>query len=74
MYLLETQTFSTSILDKIDGKLIRKKMGKWRVFAFAWLFYSLGTCQKISREEGGGHFKFGFGNEMIHPCNGSEIC
>ena len=23
---------------------------------------------------GGGNFKFGFGNEVTHPCNGSEIC
>ena len=23
---------------------------------------------------GGGNFKFGFGNEVAHPCNGSEIC
>ena len=30
---------------------------------------------EISRGvEGGGNFKFGFGNEVTHPCNGSEIC
>ena len=23
---------------------------------------------------GGGKFEFGFGNELTHPCNGSEIC
>ena len=23
---------------------------------------------------GGGNFKFGFGNEVTHPCNESEIC
>ena len=23
---------------------------------------------------GGGNFKFGFGNEVTHPCNGHEIC
>ena len=23
---------------------------------------------------GGGNFKFGFGNEVTHPCTGSEIC
>ena len=23
---------------------------------------------------GGGNFEFGFGNEVTHPCNGSEIC
>ena len=29
---------------------------------------------EIRRGEGGGNFKFGFGNEVTHPCNGSEIC
>ena len=32
---------------------------------------------EISRGEGlggGGNLKFGFGNEVPHPCNGSEIC
>ena len=33
----------------------------------------LGTCQKLAGR-GGGNFKFGFGNEVTHPCNGSEIC
>ena len=33
-----------------------------------------GTCQKLAGGEGGGNFKFGFGNEVTHPCNGSEIC
>ena len=29
---------------------------------------------EISRGEGGGgNFKIGFGNEVTHPCNGSEI-
>ena len=23
---------------------------------------------------GGGDLKFGFGNEVTYPCNGSEIC
>ena len=32
---------------------------------------TLGTCQKGG---GGGNFKFGFRNEVTHPCNGSEIC
>ena len=27
-----------------------------------------------SGEGGGGNLKFGFGNEVTHPCNGSEIC
>ena len=35
---------------------------------------SLRDLSEISRGEGGGNFKFGFGNEMTHPCNGSEIC
>ena len=37
----------------------------------------LGTCQKLAGGGGGergGNFKFGFGNEITHPCNGSEIC
>ena len=32
---------------------------------------------EISRGGGGEgvvNFKFGFGNEVTHPCNGSEIC
>ena len=30
---------------------------------------------EISRGgKGGGNFKFGFGNEVTHPCNMSEIC
>ena len=33
-----------------------------------------GTCQKLAGGEGGGNFKSGFGNEVTHPCNGSEIC
>ena len=35
---------------------------------------SLGTCQKLETGRGGGNFKFGFGNEVTHPCNGSKIC
>ena len=27
-----------------------------------------------SRGKGGGNFKFGFGNEVTHPGNESEIC
>ena len=35
---------------------------------------TLGTCQKLAGGSGGGgNFIFGFGNEMTHPCNGSEI-
>ena len=35
----------------------------------------LGTCQKLAGGRGGGrNFKVGFGNEVSHPCNGSEIC
>ena len=34
----------------------------------------LGTCQKLAGGEGGGNFKFGFRNEVTHPCNASEIC
>ena len=34
----------------------------------------LGTCQKLAGGKGGGNFNFGFGNEVTHPCNGSEIC
>ena len=34
-----------------------------------------GTCQKLAGGKGGSwNFKFGFGNEVTHPCNGSEIC
>ena len=37
-----------------------------------------GTCQKLAGGEGGGrgggNLKFGFGNGVIHPWNGSEIC
>ena len=29
-----------------------------------------GTCQKLAGGEGGGNFKFGFRNEVTHPCNG----
>ena len=30
---------------------------------------------EINRGRGwGGNFKFGFGNEVTHRCNGSEIC
>ena len=37
---------------------------------------TLGACQKLAGGRGGGgvNFIFGFGNEMTHPCNGSEIC
>ena len=34
---------------------------------------SLGTCQKLAGREGAGSFKFGFENEVTHPCNGNEI-
>ena len=34
----------------------------------------LGTCQKLAGGRGSWNFKFGFGNEVTHPCNGSEIC
>ena len=34
----------------------------------------IGSCQKLAGGRGGGNFKFGFGNEVIHPCNGSKIC
>ena len=36
-------------------------------------FCCKGLCQKLAGGRGGGNFKFGFGNEMTHPCNGSEI-
>ena len=46
-----------------------------------WLTYDnrahqpLGDFSEISRGgRGDGNFKFGFGNEVTHPCNGSEIC
>ena len=29
------------------------------------------TFQKLAGGRGGGNFKFGFGNEVTHPCNGS---
>ena len=36
--------------------------------------FTLRDLSEISRGEGEGrNFKFGFGNEMTHPCNGSEI-
>ena len=35
---------------------------------------TLRDLSAISRGGGGGNFKFGFGNEVTHPCNGSEIC
>ena len=34
----------------------------------------LGTCQKLAGGRGGGNFIFGLGNEVTHPCDGSEIC
>ena len=34
----------------------------------------LRDLSEISRGRGGGDFKFGFGNEVTHPYNGSEIC
>ena len=35
----------------------------------------LRDLSEISRGEGGGgNFKFGFGKEVTHPCNESEIC
>ena len=35
----------------------------------------LRDLSEISRGGGGaGNFKFGFGNEVTHPCDGSEIC
>ena len=34
----------------------------------------LRDLSEISRGGGGGNFKFGFGNEVTQPCNGSEIC
>ena len=37
-------------------------------------FLSLKDLSEINRGGGGGgNFKFGFGNEVTHPCNGSEI-
>ena len=33
----------------------------------------LGTCHELAGGEGGGNFKFGFGNEVTHHCNESEI-
>ena len=40
-------------------------------------FLVIRYLSEISREGGGGgggDFKFGFGNEVTYPCNGSEIC
>ena len=41
-----------------------------------WMFVR--DLSEISRGGGGRNFKFGFGNEVAHPCktpyNGSEIC
>ena len=34
----------------------------------------LRDLSEISRGEVGGNLKFGFGNEVTHPCDGSEIC
>ena len=48
----------------------RKRPTKMRRFSGR-----VGTCQKLpgGGGEGGGNFEFGFGNEVTHPCNGSEI-
>ena len=43
-------------------------------FGFRVAVLFLRDLSEISRGEGGGNFKFGFGNEVIHSCNGSEIC
>jgi len=59
MYLLETQTLTTSILDKIDAKFIRTSMGQWRVLAFAWLFLLLRDLSEISRGVGVGILNLG---------------
>ena len=34
----------------------------------------LRDLSEISGGGRGGNFKLGFGNEVTHPCNGSEIC
>ena len=40
-------------------------------FGFRMAFLLLSDLSEISRVEGGGggNYKFGFGNEVIHPCN-----
>ena len=45
----------------------------WNGVFFFYLNRPSGTCQKLAGG-GGGNFKFGFGNEVTHPCNGIEIC
>ena len=37
------------------------------------IMFFLRDLSEINRGEGGGNFKFGFGNEVTHPCDGSEI-
>ena len=38
------------------------------------LFRELSEITRGGGGGGGGKFEFGFGNEVTHPCNGSEIC
>ena len=38
------------------------------------LLLSVRDLSKLAGGRDGGNFKFGFGNEVTHPCNGSEIC
>ena len=48
----------------------------WNLFSWdsAGSIPSIRDLSEISRGgKAGGNFKFGFGNEVTHPCNGSEI-
>ena len=56
MYLLETQTLTTSILDKVDAKFIRKKDGVIVCFGFRVALLLLRDLSEISRGRGGWEF------------------
>ena len=70
--------FTQSSVEEKDSNMNDLYKGK-RIcfyFSFSHLICSclLGTCPKLAGRRGGGNFKFGFGDEVTHPCNGSEIC
>ena len=49
--------------------------GSWyRWFSDKLLCKDAAVDRSYLCRRGGGNFKFGFGNEVAHPCNGSEIC
>ena len=52
----------------------RMEISNLRGFSIVWSYQHIRDLSEISRGDGGGNFKFGFGNEVTHSCKGVKIC